>query len=287
MRRLALLMTVVLAVSACGGGRARHDVATPARGAMPTSSSAAMTPSSTSTRPPSTTSTTTTTTFAQTTTPRRFELPAILRPDGIATVDFGTEAQEAMVVLAELLGPPSEVRDEGPQDSYWSVEQVRFVTWDGLGLQLVFTDWGGDHTQPVASPLHLADWEVFGPGLTTTEGLSWGTSVSDLRARYPDVRFGIDEFAPTFSIEGPAGRIIGSFTDWPYEEFARALIAALNEHGAEIDPDDLDRATGQAMVDFMEREGMHDAGDVLAALGLPPDDVLTGWMHAGTGPLCC
>lgn len=289
MRRLTLLVAAILVGTACRGGGAGDDVTTSAPEAMPTSSATVTTSSATtSTRSPATTSTTTTTTttIAQTTTTAGFDLPALLRPDGVGPVDFGTEADEAMTLLTELLGPPSEVRDEGAQDIYWSVEQVRFVTWDDLALQLVFTDWNGDVTQPAAIPLHLADWEVLGPGLTTVEGLGWGTTVGDLRAMYPDVQFGINEFAPMFIIEGPDGDILGGF-DWLWEDYARALIAALNEHGAGLDPDDLDAATGQALLDFMEREGMHDAGEALSALGLPPDDVRTGWMHAGAGPLCC
>lgn len=289
MRRLTLLVAAMLVGTACGGGGAGDDVTTSAPEAMPTSSATATTSSATTTtRSPATTSTTTTTTttIAQTTTTAGFDLPAVLRPDGVGPVDFGTEADEAMALLAELLGPPSDVREEEAHDLYLSVELIRIVTWNEVGLRLVFTDWGGDFTQPKAIPLHLADWEVTGPGLTTTEGLGWGTTVSDLRGMYPEVRFGINEFAPVFAVETPAGPISGGF-DWPYEDFARAVIASLNEHGAGLDPDDLDAAMGRPLLDFMESQGLEDARDVLTALDLPPGDVRTGWMYAGTGPQCC
>jgi len=213
-------------------------------------------------------------------------LPNVLRGDGVATVSFGTPAEQALPVLVDLLGAPQVDRTEGAQDCYGSVAAVRFLTWDSLGLRLVFTDWDGEWVDPTAIPLQLADWEIIGPGVKTEEGIGWGSTVEELVTAFPQVLFGINEYAPVFFVELPSGWIMGGF-DWPYDEFVRALQSALNENGAGLSvTGDWDGPTNAALFDFIERRGLDGSESVLSALGLPASEVRLGWIHAGAGPLC-
>jgi hypothetical protein len=209
----------------------------------------------------------------------------VLRDDGISVADFGEPADEVIARVADILGPPDLDEDEQVSDCYLSVYRVRFVMWEAAGLRLVFTDWGGTHREPVAAPLHLADWEVTGPGLRTESGLGWGSTVGELRAAHPDVMFGINEWAAMFFVPTPSDWFMGGF-QWPMEEFLSALQRALNVHGAGLEiTGEWDGPTTGAVLDFMEGRGLEPSA-VLGALGLPPDDVLLGWMHGGRGPLC-
>ncbi len=287
MRRLVALL-VVLAACGCGGVARDGTQTSVSEPSLTTIASLSPPPTSTTRASSPTVAAPTTATASATTSPATTVvpvLPAILRFDGVAAVDFGTEADEAMAAFVDLLGSPTEVVEEGQHDCYLSMDRVRFVTWADIGLRVVFTDWGGTDEAPVASPLHLTDWEIVGPGVAMVDGLGWGTTVGELRAKYPGVRIGINEFAPMFIVDEPSGGIIGGF-DWSYEEFAAAVVEALNERGAGLAPDDLDAATGQALLDFMEAEGLDDAVDVLTALGLPRDAIAIGFVHAGAGPLC-
>jgi hypothetical protein len=138
----------------------------------------------------------------------------------------------------------------------------------------------------VATSLHFSDWETFGPGLATSDGLGWGSSVGDLEKVYPDVHYWINDYAPMWLAETPGGRLMGGF-DWSFEDFSWALQTALNEHGAnlEVNGNWFDGPTETALFDFIEERGLEEE-DMLSALGLPASDVRLGFMHTGTGPLC-
>lgn len=266
---------LLVAVMACGEP-APSDPVIPA---IPTT-----VPGATS-APASTSTPTTTTTQAPPPTVAPI-FPNILRPDGIGPVDFGDPASEAMTTLTEILGPPDAIEELGASDFYMSVTQARLVTWDSHHLRLAFTDWNGDWSDPASVPLHLSDWEVFGPGLATAEGIGPGSAAGEILSTWPGVQFGINEFAPTVYVQTPWGAIRGSLA-WPsYEAFDAALQAALAEQGFPTDGRP-GSGTGQALIDFMEARGLDAATGVLSALGLPPPEIPIGWMHAGTGPLCC
>jgi hypothetical protein len=128
----------------------------------------------TSTRPPTTTTLTTTTVRATTTTTRTvppIDLDGlVLRGDGLGIVLLGDPMEDAIATLTDLLGPQSGDRlteapfgEEGEmgggQMACWTatgttcIDYLRVVSWDALGLCVVFSDW----TEPAPG---AEDWEL-------------------------------------------------------------------------------------------------------------------------------
>jgi hypothetical protein len=105
-----------------------------------------------------------------------------LRPDGLGVVPFGTELDEALVILTDLLGPPTAHElhaDVWPEESsYGSFHEVR---WKGLRLE--FIDWDIDWT-PLDSPV-FTYWSADEP-LRTPEGVGPGSLWADMAATYGD-----------------------------------------------------------------------------------------------------
>jgi len=267
MLRLSIAGTALLFLVVACGARSTNTPSTATVVALTSSTAAVMTAR---TVPPVVT---TTTAAPRSSTTSAVSGLNILRIDGVADVDFGTPMDAALARFEEILGPPDRIETEGTNECYWSVEELRLAYWDSEGLRLVFTDWDGDTEQPSPAPMHLSDWEVVGPGVTTDLGLGWGSSTEELKTIYSQAMFGIDELAPTFFLEFPQGWMIGAL-DWNFADYEAAVHTALAEHGVASVPE------------FMDSQGMDDALDVLTALGLPPGDIPIGWIHAGAGPLC-
>lgn len=218
---------------------------------------------------------------------------AILRPDGIATVDIGTPADGALTALTELLGPPTrnvavELSSECVEGSDWTdcasvrvVAEGRIVTWDDLGLDVLLTDL--DRASPnVATALHLGGWRLragtAGVTLTTTDGLRIGSLLGDVRRLHPAVELYFNEGVYNAFATTHEGGLVGQL-GITWREQVRIIQDALVAHGADIAVDgELGPATSAAWDEFVAAEGLtgetwFPSITVLAALGVTFDDV--------------
>ena len=234
------------------------------------------------------------------------ETLAVLRPDGLGPVDFGTPADDALEALSASLGPPDQVavilpigsgEDGCVEGAAWLDclrelrvrEQGQLLTWTSLGLDvaLIDTDRSGG-----PAPLQLGDWHAaFATGdvsPTTAEGLYAGMSVGELRSVYPSVGFGYNEglLDGYFVDASGSGQYWGRLDPNPatagydFDGLIRAVQAALNERGAGLAVDGVWGPRAEAAWEkFLTSNDLPvftlqlwmtpDVGD---ALGLPPDD---------------
>jgi hypothetical protein len=106
-----------------------------------------------------------------------------LRRDGLGIVSFGDDAETAVAALESVLGPP-EV-DSGWEEWYCTAGLVRNLQWGGL--YVLFTEgptrWstGGPHLVFYSYGLEEGGDPL---RLTTPEGISLGSFVSDLEGVY-------------------------------------------------------------------------------------------------------
>lgn len=167
-------------------------------------------PLTTSTAPvsPSTSSTSTTSPSPTSTTSAATQV--VLGPDGLGLVAFGDRADQVVVELTGVLGPPS---DDRPLGSCPSGEVERLVEFAELAVSF-----GGSGDGEGTS--RLVAWDVGPPSgalppLTTAEGVGVGTTVAELRRAYGDrVDIGaVDPFGPGFEIQVPVpGRLTGTLS---------------------------------------------------------------------------
>lgn len=154
--------------------------------------------------------TTTTTTEPTTTTTLAPERELVLRPDGIGGSYFGDRAGPVFDALVAVLGEPDE--DTGWVDQLENYgtclgSEVRFVRWRSLNV--FFTDGPSDWAP--AETRHLASYtqaSFFGPDpldLVTSDGVTLGTRVGDVRARYGDEAVVDDEIFGPLWIWDPPG----------------------------------------------------------------------------------
>lgn len=186
---LAAAGAVVVAVSAPG--------TTDAAASTTTEPSPSTTAPSTTTSTDATTTTTTevtTTTSEPASTTTSTEPPErvlVLRPDGIDGAYFGDDASQVLDALTTVLGSPDS--DTGWVDQMANYgtclgDTVRFVQWGSL--RVFFTDGPSDWAP--AGVRHLASYTQSGAlsdhvlDLVTSDGLSLGSPVGDIRALYGD-----------------------------------------------------------------------------------------------------
>lgn len=199
LRRLAGVGALALLVAACAG--AGDDGA--ALGRRTSQTTAGRSPASSS---PSLVAAPTTTTASP---PTSVAATAgiVLGPLGIGVVDFGTEATVALSEIEARLGPPV---DDRPLGSCPSGEVDRLVQFAELSVLIAasggtprFVAWDlGPHTGAL-------------PRLATAEGISVGSTLSQLRAAYgPRLELSEDDpFGPGFEVEVPSpGRLGGTLT---------------------------------------------------------------------------
>lgn len=311
-------MVAFLVVAGCGGDQtsspsindpdASGTRATP----VPSTAAAVEVPTTESTVPPSTgpapTSTPTTTTIAD----HRTDL-AVLRPNGLGSVDFGRPVEDALMLLIDMLGPPDSDTVSSEPECVLAIQQTRMVQWEAIGLHVLFTDWPGSYDLTPA-PLHFATWTLWPTStlptqLATPDGIRLGSTAADVRSlpnsspMIPDVtRWG-------FTISDDTGAVSGEF-GWPVslpyyfidEQFAVELQRALNDHGATLSVDGVvGPATTEALIDFaalhfIDGFSIEPAWDsirltpevlkVFWLLELPPDDAPVTSMWAGDQSTC-
>lgn len=145
----------------------------------------------------------------------------VLARDGLGVADFGERADVAIGAITAVLGEPT--ADTGWVDPLTlgtcAGDQARAVSWGSL--QLFFSDRSdaaADEPQLVAfSYGTVSDLAAFPEGLATPEGIGLGTTVSFLRAAYPEVvaepgEDGLVE--PSFYVDDDlSGRITGTDDD--------------------------------------------------------------------------
>jgi hypothetical protein len=165
MARQVLVSAAVVLAAIATGCTSEDDVSTATSSSTVPSVQSTVTTApttTTSTRPPTTTTLTTTTVRATTTTTRTvppIDLDGlVLRGDGLGIVLLGDPMEDAIATLTDLLGPQSGDRlteapfgEEGEmgggQMACWTatgttcIDYLRVVSWDALGLCVVFSDW--------------------------------------------------------------------------------------------------------------------------------------------------
>lgn len=207
--------------AACGGTTAERAIV-PAPTQMPATTSTTIALTTTTATPTTPAAPTTSATAPATSVASTVALPtsspagpqAILRPDGLGDLPFGTESEAALAQLTTMLGAPT--TDSGwvsAFDSKFGVcpgELVRGVTWGSLLVLFA------DETLAAVGKRHLYFY-AYGPdplpaGLTTPEGVGVGSTVAALRIAYPSVQvYPDDVLGPSFAVS-PAG-LAGSLSD--------------------------------------------------------------------------
>lgn len=213
---LALLTALVLVVAGVLiVSLARPD--DPESTAAPATSTSVTTPTTTTTTDPgaststSTTepTTTTSTTEPTTTTTEPPERALVLRPDGLGDLYFGDPAGDVLGGLEVVLGAPDE--DTGWVDQLENYgtclgSEVRFVRWRSLNV--FFTDgpsdWGPADFRHVAAYTHSGFLDPDVLDLVSSDGLSLGSPVGDVRALYGQGAVTDDEvFGPLWVFDPP------------------------------------------------------------------------------------
>jgi hypothetical protein len=193
---LVLTLTLILGIFLIGTLlRAQNDAES--EETTTTTVVAANTTSTTATTAPITTTEAATTTSVETTTTTTTAPPdptagLRLRASGLGQVVFGTDADQTISAITEMVGAPSE-------DTGWDPfnfptcpgEQVRVVRW--ASLEVFFSD-GATDWAPAGTPhfFHYGHSVFAGSGesldLATENGVRLGTTVAELKEAYgPDV----------------------------------------------------------------------------------------------------
>jgi hypothetical protein len=137
------------------------------------------TSSSTTTSAPTATVTTTTTT----------PLPALVAgPNGLGAISFGDDAEQALVVLQQLLGPPAGdsgwvVGGMGPGGPWECTDKyTRTVEWPGLRVEFTSVDTGF----ALKGSRHFAWYRIEAPGIPTDRGVEVGDTIEEASQAYRD-----------------------------------------------------------------------------------------------------
>lgn len=149
-------------------------------------------------------------------TPTPVDPDALLRGDGLGPYRFGDAAADVEAWLVARLGPITAadvVREPLLSEvTYPARRELRWVSWQG-GLDVVFSDIGPDGPTPDGS-LQFAAWRYspFGAGmdaglpsdtsslLDTPTGVTVGTPLAELRARYPSFTKEVNGPCPGFQM---------------------------------------------------------------------------------------
>jgi len=231
---------------------------------------------------------------------------AVLRPDGLGPVDFGTPAEQTVAALAELLGPPDAVDVVGPGDdcvegSTWeSCFRANDVRNEGQILR-----WTTNGLAAALADAEFTTWRAVVPGsgvaLATASGIGPGATVGQLRAAHPDLHWAFNEgvwdgvFFDTSSDCDDCPRTgIGAGLSWNHQnnDYVRAIQTALNLQGADLQVDGvIGPATYEAWEQFCRAHNLtcnaerpdipwNITPDQRAALDFPPPNVTIATMTA-------
>ena len=135
---------------------------------------------------------------------------AVLRPDGLSSVDFGTPADDAVERLSALLGQPDLVESIAPigeggdgcvEGAGWLdclrdlrvVDEGQLAVWATYGLEVAMVDTSREARPRERTSLQFGDWHATVAAgdarLVTEEGLYPGMTVRELRQMVPWVEF--------------------------------------------------------------------------------------------------
>lgn len=217
-RRVRACLTVgalLITLSVCSSNQQSNDTLPPTTTAVGESTIPDTVESSTT----SSTSTTSTTTVAATTT----TIPVVqglgLTSQGLGDILFGADPDQTISYVNSILGAPT-------HDSGWTDPLTAGIACPGTTIRLV--DWHDlalfftDQSPAAEGTRHFASY-TYGPalvpgqpdphGLPTSNGITLGATVKDLKAAYPAVKVnpGDASTTPSFFIEqGLSGFLTGA-----------------------------------------------------------------------------
>lgn len=302
--RFVISTLVVSLVAACGGEQASSPSTTEPD--VPGTTTERTAP--TTTEPPPTSTSTSPTGVEQ-----PVENLAVLRPDGLGSVDFGTPADEALAKLSDLFGPPDREETIAPvgeggdgcvEGAVWLdclrdlrvVDQGLLAVWASHGLEVAMVDTSREAWPKERAPLQFGDWHATvargDARLVTDEGLHPGMTVRELRQAAPGVEFGYNEgLLDSFFVTAENRGWYWGRLDWNPDtdgiEYwdVSAMQVALNEHGADLTVDgEWGPRSESAWLDLLSELGIQSpplaaewplwlTPEIGKALGLPPGDI--------------
>jgi hypothetical protein len=150
------------------------------------------------------TSTTASTTTSTTTAPSRPQL--VLQGDGFQGRKFGDPAEEVIAALTRLFGSPTEDRSDaarGQSPFGWCPgTTARTVSWGSVSA--LFTDERG--------PSRFSGWFVDGGEARTPAGIRVGSTVSDVRAAYPQATLETEPLGNRFLLDTGDRFVVGGLS---------------------------------------------------------------------------
>ena len=184
--------------------------------------------------------------------------PLVLSSDGLGLVSFGEPVEDVLATLSGLFGTPTQDDlYESPFDvpagwhgsdrgtdacfmgtgtGYTCFDYLRFVSWDGVGLFLVFSDLGTNPEVDPNDPDYFVQiepsfqgydysWGDNGPLLYTADGITTGSTVTELLGLGDRIQFAWTECGELvdFAISDPdmtdGGYIWGTLDDYDFDGF--------------------------------------------------------------------
>lgn len=217
--------------------------------------------------------------------------PLVLAADGLGATRFGDPTNEVLAALTAALGPPdAQWRPNNPDGlvHIWNDDSTGAGLRVSTGTSTEFCGTDGYRNDGVD---HFYAWEYHGGlGLTTSEGITIGSTASEVLVAHPEAAFGqhgetgsADWTPGIVSITGGELGLRGWVGGVPLDDYEQTAAQALVELGYSVDPPGY---VFEALRAFQASEGLVVTASLdtptWLALGLPlpvdPDAAVTGLM---------
>jgi peptidoglycan hydrolase-like protein with peptidoglycan-binding domain len=205
-------------------------------------------------------------------------LPLVLAADGLGAIRFGDPTDEVLTALTAALGPPDEQwRPNNPEGlvHIWNSNSTGYGLRVSTGTSTQFCGTDGYRTDGVD---HFYAWDYHGGlGLTTAEGITIGSTATEVLGAYPKAAFGqhgetgsADWSPGIVSITGGEFGLRGWVGGVDLDAYEQTAAQALAELGYSVDPPGY---LVDALSAFQASEGLVVTGSLdtptWLALGLP------------------